>query len=1122
MNFEVSRSKLSLCVSGVMGLAVLVSAGRAQTAIWGGGFPDDNFSSATNWDSGTVPPANGTRTLVFNDSSSTRLNLDVAANFLGLQASSASYSVSPVIYGSQTLTLGANGITLSGNGDGVSSLVINAPVSLSATQTWTGGPITVNGAISGGSPNTLLLASSYGVIYTFNSGSSTFSGGVTLSGDGALMLGATGTPVGTGTLTLGDGTTLFIPTGSSITLGNSLVVGDNTNGNSVIIGAKIPNYGYSPQASLKFGGNITSVAYDSDQEIDLNPNTTVTFAGNLAGSAPGVCLDFGSTGGSGSNSLVIVQGSLTNISRIDLEDNISVIFDGAGWSQISGLEDFGTGTGNYLGLGGSYATQVATFLSSSLISPGSFNGTLGFDTTSGAAVNFPDNIDLTGFQTNGNFVGLGSATKAILSGTITPPGGFNQQYGTAYFFGGGGGTLTVTSALVNDTYLSVAQPNQLLLNPGNTPLTLILSGSLTYTGATHMDGSVLIFDTPLPASSFYIGQDSGGGYVGNTVNSTIADTGTGPQNFISLMTATGTPTSPIVLGFDYFAPNPARTIGGTIDLSGTSGEVFLGSATAVTYSGSITPYGGTFRFSGVKGGQVTVTSPSLTGSNAVVVGLASPLESYGSISSVILPNANGYSGGTTLNSGYLYVGNNGSLGTGAVAVAPTSAAVGLEPFGGAVTLSNSIAVPYSGLQLNYTGSPYTLTLGGVISNSYGAGELLIDGPVTLTGNNTYSGSTIVNGTTLTVGNAHGLGTSDLIATSGSAINFSSMSPQVAQMSLTGAAADFTYAGGSPSLTDVTLAAGSTLTFASNSNPTITSFTSDAPNSGNVINLGTGTVLTFELASDPEFHGTIQGAGALVVDGGNLVLSGANTYGGGTTITSTGSIVASNSSALGSGGVTVSGGLAANTGVTLTNPITLTGGTLAGFGTFSPGGNLTVQGGALLAPGIATVADDAVGANVPAVGTLTFGGGTSLTFGHTLSTGGLNFSISDAAGVAGTGYSLLSISGSLTITATAGNEFYIHLYSFNPATNQAGNAANFNGGQGYSWLLVSTGSGISNFSSSAFIIDQSNFTNSSGQFSVSQSGNDLMLNFTPVPEPSTWALLGTGLLTLGAMVRRRRR
>jgi hypothetical protein len=32
----------------------------------------------------------------------------------------------------------------------------------------------------------------------------------------------------------------------------------------------------------------------------------------------------------------------------------------------------------------------------------------------------------------------------------------------------------------------------------------------------------------------------------------------------------------------------------------------------------------------------------------------------------------------------------------------------------------------------------------------------------------------------------------------------------------------------------------------------------------------------------------------------------------------------------------------------------------------------------------------------------------------------------------------------------------------------------------------------------------------------------MLNFTPVPEPSTWALMATGLGALVAAVRRRRR
>ena len=256
-------------------------------------------------------------------------------------------------------------------------------------------------------------------------------------------------------------------------------------------------------------------------------------------------------------------------------------------------------------------------------------------------------------------------------------------------------------------------------------------------------------------------------------------------------------------------------------------------------------------------------------------------------------------------------------------------------------------------------------------------------------------------------------------------------------------------------------------------------------------LENGTISNGTLAGNFSLHsGTIpavladSGAVTTVTKStpGTVVLSGTNTYSGATAI-SAGTLLVNGNSSGATGAVTVASGA-----------------TLGGNGTV--GGAVTAQTGSTLNAG-------------NGVGTLTTAGNVTLAAGSNL-----NWQIKDATGSAGTtGWDLLAIGGALDITATSQNPVKINLWSV-LANGSNGPVANFNPTlSAYSWkLATATGgitcggspcSGIGNY----FQINTAPTNGTGGLispysvngFTVSVSGNDLMLNYSP---PIAQTLNGT--------------
>ncbi|HWA10366.1 MAG TPA: autotransporter-associated beta strand repeat-containing protein [Opitutaceae bacterium] len=342
------------------------------------------------------------------------------------------------------------------------------------------------------------------------------------------------------------------------------------------------------------------------------------------------------------------------------------------------------------------------------------------------------------------------------------------------------------------------------------------------------------------------------------------------------------------------------------------------------------------------------------------------------------------------------------------------------------------------------------------------------GTVTLSGNNTYGGDTFVNSGALTDDSAGRFSANSIIRVN------------------SGAALSVGYNETIAGLDDY--------------------FTATSGNTS----LGDGVTLTIN--SDGEnnvYSGVISGNGNIVKSGtSSQTFAGINTYGGTTTVNG-GMLVAGNASAFGTSTITINGGgISVASGVTLNNPLVFAGSAivLGGNGTF--GSLITVNSHVVLSPG-----------NSP--GNLTFSAGLALAAG-----GAISFQVYDASGTAGTGWDLITISGgTFDLTSATPGSITFNLVSIDGSNNNA-NAINFNDTLAYHWIFATASNPIVGFNSSSSQFNiVSSFTNNlaGGTFSITESGNNLMLNFTPaaVPEPSTWALLGLGLGCMVVIAYRRR-
>jgi len=706
-------------------------------------------------------------------------------------------------------------------------------------------------------------------------------------------------------------------------------------------------------------------------------------------------------------------------------------------------------------------------------------GTLTFkgtNTFSGGLTIKAGSVTSDGAGSGGNFLGSGTVTIGDSANTGTAANlNFNGSNFTSTnaisVVGNGASSISVSgwSQILNG---AITLSNNLSVITNNAyGSTLTFGGGVTGTGNLVIQSNAAMIGSNASKILFQTGALN---MVGSITNSGAGSTGTPGNIDTTISSVIGTN----VTGVTQNSANSALILSGANTFTGNI-TISAGTLNANLKQTVNNPTSGALGNPSTAGRQVTIASGGALNFSQIDVlgqgGTGNTLLTLIANGGTIRNNIDGVNtlgpvqlNGGTLTSTAVTVGNGfrltGTVTVGGSAVSTISASTGTGTIvsSGVITYDVADAVVGSGSDLNVT---------AVLGALYGSGGIIKTGAgtMTLSNTNTYTGTTTVNaGTLLTTKAAAlpGYNSSAKVIFNGGTVGV-----QVGGAGWTTGQVDTL-------LTNATKTSGALGIDTSNGNLTQwTTFTTT--------NLGSSLGLT-KLGSN------------------TLTLDQANTYNG-TTIISGGTLKLGASGSIASSPTVIIGANTTFDVSAVTGGYNLSGTqTLSGTGTVT--GAMTVSG--TLSPG-----------NSP--GIMPTGNQTWLDDGD------YNFQILDAAGSAGSGFDQIQITGTLSLASLTAGGFAINLWSLSstgPDVN--GNALNFNNTINQSWTILTTSGGISGFEATDFLVNvganngTGGFSNAlgGGSFSIDATSNNLVLNYTAVPEPGA-ALIGS--LGLLALLRRRR-